>query len=418
MKSYFLRATLAIVVPFSFFQPLSAQPDYIFKNASLVSGTALQNGAKYKFPSVKTGIDAIITVKSQTGGVTLSEIDNNSTGFDEAFQPYINVSSNSNGYVEFQVDFVSSVNNSLAVMQSNVPVTCIDVDGVTYSNGTLYEQDQVQFFPGYYDFTMTGGNLEVTLPTGWVVMKNTSGFSYDGIDTAAKDVMATVLNKNISSFLLRIGALNTSPSKSEIRYRSVYFQRFNYGHPTPLPNRTMLSLNGIKKQNVVELKGTLSASHSYDKLIIERAISAGLFGYIGEINITGTANAEYKFTYMDINPGNDINYYRVRLVNTIIQRQEISNTLMVKMGDGQKGIEIVNTIMRGDVPVLTIRNTEEEVVEMQITDMSGRVVKIEKFRLYSGTNNINLSGFKTNRGYFVVVLKTKDKVRSQRILVQ
>lgn len=140
MKSSLLRATLVAVASFFSIQSALAQPDYTFKNPSLISGTALQNGAKYKFPSVKTGVDAIVTVKSQTGGITLTDIDNNSTGFDEAFQPYINVGKNSSGYVEFQIDFVNSANNNQTVMQPTVPVSCIDVDGATYNDGVLYSR--------------------------------------------------------------------------------------------------------------------------------------------------------------------------------------------------------------------------------------------------------------------------------------
>jgi hypothetical protein len=415
-RIFLIRAILFVLLSL-YFITVFAQTDYSFKNAVLTSGTALQTGAKYQFSGVKTGVDVIITVKGQTGGITLSQIDNNTTGFDEAFQPFIDISPNSSGYIEFQVDFVIA-GTSTPMLQNFVPVTCIDVDGVTYGDGVLYEQDQVQFFPGYVDFSMTGGNLAITQPTGWVVVTNTSGLSYSGIDTTADDVMATVVNRNISSFLLRIGGMNTSPTKSEIRYRSVYFKTFNYGHPTPLPNRTMLSLSGSKKQNGVELKGMLSSSHSYNKMIIERATSPSTFSYIGEMDISGTASAVYPFTYLDTRPENGVNYYRIRLISTIINIQEISNTLMVKMDNNQKDIEVVNTLVQSSNPVLTIRSPEDTEAELQVADMSGRIINNAKTRLNNGFNNINLTGFNTARGYFVLVIKTKNKMLSQKILVQ
>jgi hypothetical protein len=417
MKRFLVRMTLMSVFVILFQTTTKAQADYTFKNAVLTSGTALQNDAQYKFSNVKTGVDAIITVKAQIGGVTLTQIDNNSTGFDEAFQPFINVSTNSSGYVEFQVDFVIAGTNT-PMLQNIVPVTCIDVDGETYDDGVLYEQDQVQFFPGYVDFSMTGGNLVVTQPTGWVVIKNTSGFSYSGIDTAAKDVMATVLNRNISSFLLRIGSTNTSDEESEVRYRSVYFKTFNYDHPTPLPNRTMLSLSGSKKQNGVELKGMLSSNHSYNKMIIERATSPGVFGYIGEMDISGTATSTFAFTYLDTRPENGVNYYRIRLSNTTVNIQEISNTLMVKMDNNQKDLEVINTLVQGSNPVLNIKSLEDNEADLQVSDLSGRIVNNTKTRLYNGFNNINLAGFNSARGYYVLVVKTKSNTISQRILVQ
>jgi hypothetical protein len=418
MKRFHVVMTMLLISVILFKNTANAQPDYTLKNPVLSSGIALQNNARYTFPTVKTGIDVIITVKNQVGGVTLSEIDNKGTGFDEAFQPFINVAPNANGYVEFQVDFVIT-GTSTAMMQNFVPVTCIDVDGVTYGDGVLYEQDQVQFFPGFVDFSMAGGNLTVTQPTGWAVIKNTSGFSYPGIDTAAKDVMATVVNRNISSFLLRIGAQNTSPNVSEIRYRSVYFKTFNYGHPQPLPNRTMLSISGAKKQNGVELKGILSSSHSYDKMIIERSTTpSSSFSYIGEMNISGTASSTFMFTYLDTKAGNGVNYYRIRLVSSATNIQEISNTIMVKMENDQKDLEVINTIVHGGNPMLSIWSQDDQQADLQFTDMSGRLMISAKTNLNSGVNNIYLSGLNTTKGYCVLIVRTKNNNVNKQVLIQ
>lgn len=417
MKRLLVRMTLLFLYVVLFQTTAKAQADYTFKNAVLTSGTALQNGAKYKFSNVKSGVDAIITVKAQTGGITLTDIDNKSTGFDEAFQPFINVAKNSSGYVEFQVDFVTAGTGESKV-QNYIPVSCINVDGDTYNDGVLYEQAQVQFFPGYYDYSITGSKLEVTLPGGWVAIKNTSGLRYSGIDTTAKEGMATVVNKNISGFLLRIGGINTSPTNSAIRNRSIYFKSFTYGHLNTLPNRTMLSLSGAKKQNAVELKGLLSSSHSYNKMIIERAAFPGVFGYIGEMNISGTATSAFAFTYLDTRPENGVNYYRIRLLNISTNIQEISNTLMVKMDNNQKDLEVINTLVQGNNPVLNIRSLEDKDADFQVSDMSGRIINNTKARLNNGFNNINLAGVNTARGYFVLVVRTNNNTISQRILVQ
>lgn len=416
MKPFLSRIILLYLFAAQFLSVARSQSIYSFKNAVLVSGTALQDGAKYRFTNVKSGVDALITVKSQTGGIILTDIDNNSTGFDEAFQPFINVATNSSGYVEFQVDFVNT-GTSTPNVQATVPITCIDVDGVTYGDGVLYEQDQVQYFPGYYDFTMTGTNLQVTNPGSWVVIKNTSGFSYPGIDTSAKDVMATVVNKGISTMLLRIGAINTSPTESETRYRSVYFKTFDYGHPAPLPNRTMLSLSGSKKQNGVELKGMLSSNHSYTRMIIQRATTASEFSYIGEMDISGTNTAIYPFTYFDDEAENGVNYYRIRLVSSHSNIEEISNTLMVKMNNGQGGPQIINTLLQTSNPVLTIKSPEDADADLQAIDMSGRTMNTMKIKIYNGTTNINLPEFK-GKGFFVIVIRTKKEIISQRMLVQ
>lgn len=313
MKHLRVRMTLLSIYVVILQTTAKAQPDYTFENAARVSGSALQTGTKYKFSNDKADVDAMVTIKAQTGGITLTDIDNNSTGFDEVKPSLI---------------------------------------------------------------------------------------------------------RNISSFLLRVGGMNTSNEGSEVRYRSVYFRSLNYGHPTPLPNRTMLSLSGTKKPNGVELKGMLSSSHSYDKMIFERTSSATSFSYIGEMNISGTATSTYAFTFLDTRPENGVNYYRIRLVDTNTNIQEISNTLMVKMDNNQKDLEVINTVIQGGNPVLSIRSLEDKEADLQLADMSGRIINHTKTKLYNGFNNINLSGFNTARGYFVLVVRTKNNTISQQILVQ
>ncbi|MGQ0738750.1 MAG: T9SS type A sorting domain-containing protein, partial [Bacteroidota bacterium] len=323
------------------------------------------------------------------------------------------------GYVEFKVEFYQA-STTTKVIQNLIPVTCIDVDGKGYEDGVLYEQDQVQFFPGYYDYTMTGGNLLVNSVSNWMVIKNTSGISYPGIDTTAKDVMATVVNRNVSSFLLRIGALNTSSTESDVRYRSVYFKKFNYGHPEPLALKTILNLSGGKKQNGVELKVLLSKDHLFTKMVIERsASSSSSFSDIGEMNIAAGAGAASPLSYFDGNAGSAVNYYRVRLINIQTGKEELSNILMIKADVKNSSPEITTGFLQPANPVLAVRSREEGEANLQVFDMSGRSITKTKVRLNSGSNSISLPSFNAGRGYLVVVLETNNnQLISRKVLVQ
>ena len=192
----------------------------------------------------------------------------------------------------------------------------------------------------------------------------------------------------------------------------------SHDNPQQLPNRTMISLSGYQKESGVELKGTLSASHSYDRLIIERGALPGVFEKIEEINIEGTASAKYDFSYVHTNPGSGVNYYRIRLINSFTRINEITNTLMVKMNSNTKDLELVNTVMQSSSPVLTIKTNEDEEVSIQTLDMSGQPGSTKKMNLNKGINNISLSDCSHLKGFFVIVLKTKTKTVSQRVWVQ
>ncbi|OQP44484.1 hypothetical protein A4H97_08900 [Niastella yeongjuensis] len=206
---------------------LLAQPKYDFRNATKISGPTRGVGALYRFSNVRTGTDALVTITAITGGLVLDDLDGTSSGFQEAFQPVITVPANSKGYVEFNIVFVNT-GTSTAVVQTEVPVTPIDVDG---KNGNVFEFDEIsRNSSSYVDYDMVGNELSVTYPSASRVQgMNIAGIDYAGVDTVAKQVMFTVMNAGISSLTVRTGGDNKSGS-SQQRLRSLYFQKFIYPH--------------------------------------------------------------------------------------------------------------------------------------------------------------------------------------------
>ena len=137
------------------------QPDYDFRNSTLVSGTDRQIGAVYLFKNVKTGVDATVTILDITGGVTLNTIDGGS-GYVEALQPVLQVAPNSSSYVECRIDFLIA-NTNKPMVQTEVPATPIDVDGQNYGDGVVKEFDILQLTNGYVDYDMLGGELNMSI---------------------------------------------------------------------------------------------------------------------------------------------------------------------------------------------------------------------------------------------------------------
>ena len=190
----------------------SAQPDYNFSNGSLISGTDKQVNARYRFTSVKPGIDAIVTITSITGGIALNQIDG-SSGFKEAFQPVIDLPAHTNGHVEFKIDFVTAGTFTLRVM-NEVPATCIDVDGRMRGGFPINEYDMIRKTPGVYvDYNLLGGELTISYNATWIIGTNISTIDYPGVDTLAKEAMFSTVQANISSMTIRVGGNNQSAER-------------------------------------------------------------------------------------------------------------------------------------------------------------------------------------------------------------
>ena len=54
-----------------------AQPDYVFRNGTLISGTERQIGAKYRYSNIKANTDGIITI-TDINKIALDDIDGGS----------------------------------------------------------------------------------------------------------------------------------------------------------------------------------------------------------------------------------------------------------------------------------------------------------------------------------------------------
>ena len=118
-----------------------------------------------------------------------------------------------------------------------VPITPIDVDGDVFSPANLYEFDMVSINPlAYYiDYDKSVTDLSVTVAGNWATGRNVAAINYPGIDSNFRRVMYSVVNANITSLDLRLGAQNGS-SASNNRRKSLYFGTFVY-------QNSFLSLN-------------------------------------------------------------------------------------------------------------------------------------------------------------------------------
>jgi hypothetical protein len=411
------KISLFAAVVFNFLAAWS-QPDYTFKEGVLQSGTDLQTGAVYKFDNVKPGLNAHVTITDIQGGISLSSIDENWTGFDEAFQPFIKVDPLADGYVEFLIEFRNSGGN--LVNQPQVAASCIDVDGVYMGDGYIYEKDQIQRVNGYYDFSTLTANLSVIDmggATGWIVGENISGWSYSGIDTIAKDVMYTVVNADISSFSVRIGARNTSPTDSEIRYRSVYFKRFIYP-ASILSSSSLLSFKGNCRKDMITLDWTLPAVNAVTGIELQKSADGKDFRTIAAFinNLEGVSKT--KFTYSDLQNTPAV-YYRLKL-ETASGKIEYSNVLNFKNSVSQPNtMKVYPTVVTGGQFSVSVSADAKEESMLQVLDYAGRIVYQKEIQFEQGKNNFLVNDFNPLlKGNFVVVTKTNNRTESGKIIVQ
>jgi hypothetical protein len=405
-----LKALFAFFASIFLLQAITiAQPDYSFTSFSHVSGTDKQVGALYRFTNVKSGLDALVTITAITGGVSINNLDGGS-GYSEAFQPVVTAPSGANGYIEFNIQFVTA-GTSTPVVQTTVAATPIDVDG----DNNVKEFDQIQRISGVVDYNVTGLELSIGYASGWFTGTNIGAVDYPGIDTSAKGVMFTVINTNISSFRIRTGVNNQGNSNVN-RLRSVYFRRFIYPVSALLPLSHLISFTGAASQNKVSLNWELAAGHSFSKVIVERSENGTTYIAVNETAVASAdKNTKASYTDFKVNDGNV--YYRLKMI-TVAGKTEYSNVLVFKSGNNNstKQIKVYPTAIQSSVAVnVTAENSGSAV--FQIADYSGRIVYQQAINLQTGNNNIAIQGLdKLMKGNYIALVKQGNSVHQQKVV--
>jgi hypothetical protein len=292
-------AAVVLVFLLMFFADFAAnaQARYEFRNGTKISGTDRKPGAMYRFSNVRTGIDAMVSITAITGGITLTTLDGTSSGFDEALQPEITIPAKSSGYVEFTISFVTT-GTLLPAIQAEVAITPIDVDGEL---NKVYEFDEIfRSHSSYVDYNLLGGAIKLNyLSANLVQGINTAGITYNGVDTTAKQVMFSVVNANVSSVILRVGADNKSNTSQE-RLRSIYFQKFSY--PNSVLDMTVT--NPARNNNSISNTSTFKVFPTIFNKIVRINFTATRPG-VAHLRLVNYSGVIVKQQALDVQDGNN-----------------------------------------------------------------------------------------------------------------
>lgn len=382
---------------------------------SLISGILNAVDSKYRFFSVRPGMDALVTVKSATGGATIEIFDDNSVSKPEAFSPKIRVPAGQTGLVEFKIEFVNSVTGQDIQMDS-LSVTAIDIDG----NSTLKEVDVIDMGSNAKSSYMAA-NPEISVVKNGNVFTgtNVAGIEYDNVDSMAKQVMYTVSNKNVKSFIYKAGAINTG-SGAVSRQKSIYFKNFNYAAQTILPVRYS-SFDAAVTDKGVTLKWVTSMETNNDHFEVERSFSSD-FSTIGLVlDAESLVNGNRTYRFKDNSAalqGKTVAYYRLKQVDAN-GKYTYSNILAVRL-QAVSGEVAMQTAPNPFTERLYVRFTAAEngTADIRISSLAGQQVVSKQSIASKGYNNLTVEGL--NRlapGMYVAqVMMNGSVIGTQKII--
>jgi Secretion system C-terminal sorting domain len=382
---------------------------------TLVSGTDLAIGAKYKFMNVYPGTCAMVTIVSSTGGATVGILDDNNLTKPEAFSPMINVPANSNGLVEFKIEFFQGNTNTPKNIDT-LRLTPMDIDG----NALLHEVDALDMGPGsvlsYFsntleiDIVQTGNEYKAT---------NIGGNEYDAVDTSAKQVMFTLMNTNINHFTYKVGANNLNTAAIG-RQKGNYFKGFNYQNQATVLAAKYYAFTATSEEKTVLLNWITESEINHKHFELERSFDSKNFSNIGIVSNSINNGSRKNYGFKDesnLLATNTIVYYRLKQVD-VDGKFAYSNTLIVHL---KNNAEVKMQISPNPfVENITTRfnTTQKANAEIRLINAKGQIVLNKIILTNKGFNTIQIDGLSTMpSGIYIAHLLVNGKtIASQQII--
>ncbi len=369
----------------------STAPSMVWQNAVLVSGTAGQPGAQYKFPSVTPGVNAFVTILALNGGATLTEIDNTTFGYNAAWQPVVKtpaVQGASTSYVSFRINFKDSANGNTHIYNW-FQLSFIDVDGDN--------QHVKEFVAAKNPDSITVSNttvLTLTSLSGNLVQATGIVANCTDIDTSAynTNINFKYLNSGIVNEI-RVGNITDASFTVQDRYSCGYFKQISMPLVTILPVRYS-SFSAVAFDNAVTLKWVSEEEINNRHFEVERSLDGANFKMIG-IALDGFATGSQKNYQFKDNAAElqtkKVAYYRLRQVDND-GKSNYSATLAVKL-QGQAGV-VMQTSPNPFTENLNIRfaATATGVAEIQLISFNGQKVMTQQASISKGYNTLQVSG--------------------------
>lgn len=386
----------------------------------LVSGTNLQAGAKYQYESIVPGIDAFVTIDSLVNGATINNLDDNAngSGFTEGFQPQITSGAViGESYVKLKFEYFISGTDVYATI-SDITLTALDIDGTA----TYKEFDEINLGPGAtaaYVLGTPGISLTEVSPGAFRGI-NADGKTVNGVDTTAKQYMFSVNNKDISSFTVKMGLVNTQ-AVATYRLFSFYSKAFVYPAMGTLPVKMESFTATLNNSgNKVDLKWTTASEKNVSHFIVEKSTDGSTFSDAGLVFASGTETTRTSYTFADnvSSYQSKVIYYRIRTIDNDSKTQ-LSETRLIRLGSkSENAVTIIAypNPVSSDLRITIPANWQNKKTVYEIISANGQVAKKVETGSSSQTENINVSSLAP--GFYLIKVSCDNQSVQQRIVKQ
>lgn len=198
---------------------------------------------------------------------------------------------------------------------------------------------------------------------------------------------------------------------------STGFSGFGFGDPTPLTLPIeLLSFNGYRETDEVRLRWATTSETNNDYFVLQRAANGIDFEDLANIKGVGTSTKVNSYEYLDRNPLNGYNYYRLVQYDFDGSHSK-SGVITVDMtGDAPVPIVLAPNPVRNGLNV-TFNTVYKGEVSLEIFDAIGqKMMETHNMPVEVGANQIHLDVRAFAQGMYLIRMAQGPKVYTERFV--
>lgn len=177
----------------------------------------------------------------------------------------------------------------------------------------------------------------------------------------------------------------------------------------------LLNFSAFKLKSDVQVNWTVRSVSDKEVYVLERGNDGRHFTPVATMNATGVG--EFAYTYTDISTG-DKTFYRLKLTDADGKTAYSQIIFIQPVIRDNRLIQSVYPVPARDRVNTQVVGNSGETAQVMLTDMSGRVVRMQQFNLATGFNNCALDVQGLHAGAYVLRISSGARIETKTILVQ
>jgi hypothetical protein len=286
-----------------------------------------------------------------------------------------------------------------------------------YSNticlSTVYDVNVYPTATGNEVIVLFGDSAKFTVQstdgTGFQWYKNdeiiTESDNVNGVQTSTLTIRSAVVNDSGTYYCV------VSVNKSEAQSKDVYLL-VDVSLPVSL-----LNFKAVHAGNKIELEWSTVSEINNDHFTIERSDDGINYYLIAEVSGAGYSNEQLSYSFDDlVNPvENNFVYYKLKQTDFDGKTQTIGSAVCSNDNSSMFNENPVVYITSENTLYVSIASDKDQIVELEIYDLSGRMIKSNDVEIIKGNNIYCINTVDLNPGIYIVSLVSDINVWSEKI---